>query len=217
MWHVRFNLYFYADTFQNAQQLFSVKLLLMTKYFVMRECENILSGYLRVVTTVFSQQDGISSVDFLKRCLERYLAEMSLLFFSLVYTKSTCFKASFKIPSESMLLSFCIPTFMWIDAFQEVRYYLNLQSSSSPSPISLCSLQLTACPPFYLKMLIVVLIGNKVALEPVCSALMLPLQSPSPVHVLCMGRPPMHIGIPVICIDKSPYAYRDPHMHTDIR
>ena len=28
---------------------------LVTKYFVMRECENILSGYLGVLTTVFSQ------------------------------------------------------------------------------------------------------------------------------------------------------------------
>ena len=31
----------------------------MTKIFVMRECDNILSGYLCAVTTVFSQQDGI--------------------------------------------------------------------------------------------------------------------------------------------------------------
>jgi hypothetical protein len=38
----------------------------MTKYFVMRECENILNGYLYVVTTVFSHQDGIYGFKFLK-------------------------------------------------------------------------------------------------------------------------------------------------------
>jgi hypothetical protein len=42
------NSYFFGDALQNAKQLFSVKLLLMTKYYVMRECENILNGYLYV-------------------------------------------------------------------------------------------------------------------------------------------------------------------------
>jgi hypothetical protein len=40
------------DVLQFAKQLFSVTLLLMTKFFVMRECDNILSGYLCAVTTV---------------------------------------------------------------------------------------------------------------------------------------------------------------------
>jgi len=39
----------------------------MIKFFVMRECDNILSGYLCVVTTVFSQQDGIYGFKFLTR------------------------------------------------------------------------------------------------------------------------------------------------------
>ncbi len=50
-----------------AKQLFSVRLPLMTKFFVMRECDNILSGYLCVVTTVFSQQDGIYGFKFFTR------------------------------------------------------------------------------------------------------------------------------------------------------
>jgi hypothetical protein len=39
----------------------------MTKFFVMRECDNILSGYLCAVTTVFSQQDGLYGFKFLTR------------------------------------------------------------------------------------------------------------------------------------------------------
>ena len=39
----------------------------MTKFFVMRECDNILSGYLSAVTTVFSQQDEIYGFKFLTR------------------------------------------------------------------------------------------------------------------------------------------------------
>jgi hypothetical protein len=45
---------------QNKYFLSGFCFLLMTKYFVMREYESILAGYLFVVTTVFSQQDGIS-------------------------------------------------------------------------------------------------------------------------------------------------------------
>jgi hypothetical protein len=42
----------------------------MTKFFVMRECDNILSGYLCAVTTLFRQQDGIYSFKFPERFLE---------------------------------------------------------------------------------------------------------------------------------------------------
>ncbi len=66
----RLDSYFFGDALNNAKQLFSVKLPLMTKYFVMREWESIHSGYLCVVNTVFSQQDGISSFKFPKRLLE---------------------------------------------------------------------------------------------------------------------------------------------------
>jgi hypothetical protein len=48
-----------GDVLQLAKQLFSLRLRQMTKYCIMRECYNILSGYLSVVTTVFSHQGGI--------------------------------------------------------------------------------------------------------------------------------------------------------------
>jgi hypothetical protein len=68
----------YDDLLQFAKQLFSVRLLLMTKFFVMRECDNILCGYLCAVTTVFSQQDGIYGFKFPKRFLEISSLEISL-------------------------------------------------------------------------------------------------------------------------------------------
>jgi hypothetical protein len=43
---------YHGDALQNANQLLSARLPLKTKYFVMRECENILSD-LCVVTTAF--------------------------------------------------------------------------------------------------------------------------------------------------------------------
>ena len=50
----------------------------MTKFFVMRECDNILSGYLCAVTTVFSQQDGIYGFKFLKMFLEISCRDLAL-------------------------------------------------------------------------------------------------------------------------------------------
>jgi hypothetical protein len=46
------------------------------------ECDNILSGYLSVVTTVFSQQDGIYGFKFPKKFLE--ISGRDLTLFSLV-------------------------------------------------------------------------------------------------------------------------------------
>ena len=60
---------YHGDVLQFAKLLFSVRLLLLTKFFVMRECDNILSGYLCAVTTVFSLQDGICGFKFPKRIL----------------------------------------------------------------------------------------------------------------------------------------------------
>jgi hypothetical protein len=68
------------------KKLFYVRLLLMTKFFVMRECDNILSGYLCAVTTVFSQQDGIYGLKFPKRFLEISSQEISL--FSQLFSRS---------------------------------------------------------------------------------------------------------------------------------
>ncbi len=69
---------YHNDVLQFAKQLFSVRLLLMTKFFVMRECDNILSGYLCAVTTVISQQDGIYGFKFPTRFWEISSSEISL-------------------------------------------------------------------------------------------------------------------------------------------
>ncbi len=52
LWHVlsRLDSSFYSDALQNAKQLFLSRLLHMTKYFVMRECEHICD------TIIYSQE-----------------------------------------------------------------------------------------------------------------------------------------------------------------
>ena len=77
-WIASFGESYNDDVLQLAKQLFSVRLLLMTKFFVMRECDNILSGYLCAVTTVFSQQDGIYGFKFPKRFLEISFRDLTL-------------------------------------------------------------------------------------------------------------------------------------------
>ena len=47
----------------------STRLLQMTKYCVMRECENILNGYIYVCDYIFSHQDGIYGFKFPSRFL----------------------------------------------------------------------------------------------------------------------------------------------------
>jgi hypothetical protein len=79
-WIASFSYSYHGDALQYAKQLFSLRLLQMIKYCVMRECYNILSGYLSVVTTVFSQQDGIYGFKFPNKFLEisfRYLTLFS--------------------------------------------------------------------------------------------------------------------------------------------
>jgi hypothetical protein len=51
-----------------------------------KDCDNILSGYLCAVTTVFSQQDGIYGLKFPKRFLEISSQEISL--FSQLFSRS---------------------------------------------------------------------------------------------------------------------------------
>jgi hypothetical protein len=62
---------FFGDSYNSdaslfAKQLFSDRLLLMTKYCVMRECENIHSWISLSGDLVFSNQDGISIFNSLK-------------------------------------------------------------------------------------------------------------------------------------------------------
>jgi hypothetical protein len=77
-WIASFGKSYHGDVLQFGKQLFYVRLLLMTKLFVMRECDNILSGYLCAVTPLFSQQDGIYGFKFPKGFLEISSQEISL-------------------------------------------------------------------------------------------------------------------------------------------
>jgi hypothetical protein len=73
---------YHDDALQFSKQLFSVRLPLMTKYCIMRECDNIhlwisLSGDL-----AFSHQDGIYGFKFPKWFLE--ISSRDLTLFSLL-------------------------------------------------------------------------------------------------------------------------------------
>jgi hypothetical protein len=92
----------------------------MTKHFVMRECDNILRGYLYVVTTVLSHQDGIYGFKFPNRfsgisCSCRDLTSLFETLFSLLLNLSIL-KAQ---PLESMPFPFA---FVWLNALQAVRH-----------------------------------------------------------------------------------------------
>jgi hypothetical protein len=82
LWIASFGKSYNGDVLQYAKHLFSLGLPQMTKYCVMRECYNILSGYLSVVTTVFSQQDGIYGFKFSKRFLEISFRDLTLFILS---------------------------------------------------------------------------------------------------------------------------------------
>ncbi len=56
--------------YKNAKQLFHISLPQMTKYCIMRECENILCGYLYDGDLLFVILKGIHGFKFLKRFLE---------------------------------------------------------------------------------------------------------------------------------------------------
>jgi hypothetical protein len=72
----------FGDALQNAKQLFSTRLPQMTKYCVMRECENILHGYLYDGDLVFVILKGIPMFKFPKRFLEIFSRDLSHFFFS---------------------------------------------------------------------------------------------------------------------------------------
>ncbi len=60
----------FGNTLQNATQLFFDRIPQMTKYCIMRECENILCGYLYDGDLAFVILKGIYSFEFPKRFLE---------------------------------------------------------------------------------------------------------------------------------------------------
>jgi hypothetical protein len=73
LWHVPrldSNPSYHGDALQYAKQLFYISLPQMTKYCVMRECENILHGFLYVFDLVFAHKKEFSIFKFPKRFLE---------------------------------------------------------------------------------------------------------------------------------------------------
>jgi hypothetical protein len=60
----------FGKALQNATQLFFNRIPQMTRYCVMRECENILHGYLYVFDLAFVILKGIYGFEFPKRFLE---------------------------------------------------------------------------------------------------------------------------------------------------
>jgi hypothetical protein len=72
----------FGNAIQNAIQLFFDRILQMTKYWVMRECENIHSWISLSGDLVFSHQQGIYSFKFPKRFLE--ISSRDLTLFSIL-------------------------------------------------------------------------------------------------------------------------------------
>jgi hypothetical protein len=73
----------FENALQNAKHVFFDRIPKMTKYCIMRECENILRGYLYDGDLVFVILKGISSFKFPKR-FWRSFPEISLSLFSLL-------------------------------------------------------------------------------------------------------------------------------------
>jgi hypothetical protein len=67
LWIASFGDPYNGDVLQSAKQLFFLSLPQMTKYCVMRECENIHSWISLVGDLAFSRQDGIYGFKFPKR------------------------------------------------------------------------------------------------------------------------------------------------------
>jgi hypothetical protein len=82
-WHVLSVLdsYFFRDALQNGKQLFSTKLLQVTKYCVMRKCDNVHSWISLSGDLVFSHQHGNYGLQSPKG-FWRSLSEISTLFSS---------------------------------------------------------------------------------------------------------------------------------------
>jgi hypothetical protein len=81
-WIASFGESYHGDVLQHAKQLFSLGLPQMTKYCVMRECENIHSWISLSGDLAFSHQDGIYGFKFPKRFLE--ISSRDLTLFSIL-------------------------------------------------------------------------------------------------------------------------------------
>jgi hypothetical protein len=104
----------FENALQNSTEVFFDKIPKMTKYCIMRECENIHSWISLSGDLVFSHQQGIHGFKLPKR-FWRSLPEISLLLFSLLLNESIL-KAQ---PSELMPFLFAC---VWLNALQAVRH-----------------------------------------------------------------------------------------------
>jgi hypothetical protein len=78
-WLASFGESYNGDVLQYAKHLFSLRLPQMTKYCVMRECDNIHSWISLSGDLAFSHQHGIYGFKFLKRFLEISSRDLTLL------------------------------------------------------------------------------------------------------------------------------------------
>jgi hypothetical protein len=78
---------YFGDTIQDAKQLFFIRLQQMTKYFVMRECEDIPRWKSLCCDSAFAHKKEFSVFKFPKRFLEFSWAKSSLYsLYSLLFT-----------------------------------------------------------------------------------------------------------------------------------
>jgi hypothetical protein len=82
LWIASFGESYNGDVLQHAKQLFSLRLPQMTKYCVMRECDNIHLGISLSGDLAFSHQDGIYGFKFPGRFLEISSRDLTLFFLS---------------------------------------------------------------------------------------------------------------------------------------
>ncbi len=80
----RLNSSFFRDALQNAKKIFSLRLLQMTKYCIMRQCENIHSWISPSGDLAFSHQQDICSFKFPKKFLEISSRDLLTLFSILI-------------------------------------------------------------------------------------------------------------------------------------
>jgi hypothetical protein len=70
---------FSRDALQNGKQLFFSRLPQMTKYFGMRECEDIPTGISLCCDSAFAHKKEFAIFKFPEKCFWRFLAEISQL------------------------------------------------------------------------------------------------------------------------------------------
>jgi hypothetical protein len=81
LWIASFSHPYDGDMLQLAKKLFSLSLPQMTKYCVMKECENIHSWISLVGDLAFSHQDGIYGLNSPKGFLEISFSDLDRLLF----------------------------------------------------------------------------------------------------------------------------------------